>query len=128
VLHRAAELSLKVNFEVLDKPVHKAVVYLDAESFIQWIGSKGIYRTGCAGRRAELIVLAPRKGIREDKAIDAMIRNTAIAALPRSLQRSKPTPIWPRVRRRAHLIHASLKAASPSPGAPATSPGKRLKA
>ena len=29
----AAELSLKVNFEILDEPIRKAVVYLDPRSF-----------------------------------------------------------------------------------------------
>ena len=31
--HRAAELSLKVNFEMVDEPIKKAVVYLDPHEF-----------------------------------------------------------------------------------------------
>src|ERR1700722_16848321 len=39
--HLAAELSLKVNFEILDQPIHKAVVYLDPHEFHStWIGNK----------------------------------------------------------------------------------------
>src|SRR5579859_5196526 len=37
--HRAAELSLKVNFEILDTPLKKAVVCLDPEEFHStWLG------------------------------------------------------------------------------------------
>jgi hypothetical protein len=63
--HRAAELSLKVNFEMLDEPIKKAVVYLDPEEFHStWLGNKAIYRTRMAlADGAELIVLAP--GVKE---------------------------------------------------------------
>src|SRR4029077_10632401 len=59
--HRAAALSLKVNFETLDSPIHKAVVYLDPQEFHStWLGNKAIYRTRMAvADGAELIVLAP---------------------------------------------------------------------
>ena len=44
--YRAAELSLKVNFEMVDKPIQKAVVYLDPEEYHStWIGNKAVYRT-----------------------------------------------------------------------------------
>jgi len=39
---KASELSLKVNFEMLDKPIKKAVVYLDPKEFHStWIGEQG---------------------------------------------------------------------------------------
>ena len=62
---RAAELSLKVNFEMLDRPIRKAVVFLDPEEFKStWLGNKAVYRTRMAlADGAELIVLAP--GVRE---------------------------------------------------------------
>jgi len=42
--HRAAELSFKVNFEILDRQIHKAIVYLDPEEFHStWIGNKAVY-------------------------------------------------------------------------------------
>jgi len=61
----AAELSLKVNFEILDEPIRKAVVYLDPHEFHStWLGNKAVYRTRMAlADDAELIILAP--GVRE---------------------------------------------------------------
>src|SRR5208283_1833523 len=44
--HAAAELSLKVNFAILDAPIQKAVVYLDGGEFQStWLGNKAVYRT-----------------------------------------------------------------------------------
>src|ERR1700685_550602 len=62
--HRAAALSLKVNFETMDAPMQKAVAYLDPQEFHStWLGNKAIYRTRMAlADNAELIILAP--GIR----------------------------------------------------------------
>ena len=62
---KAAELSLKVNFEMLDEPIMKAVVYLDPKEFHStWIGNKAVYRTRMAlADGAELIILAP--GVKE---------------------------------------------------------------
>jgi hypothetical protein len=59
--HRAASLSLKVNFETMDAPMQKVVVYLDPhEVHTTWLGNKAIYRTGMAlADGAELIILAP---------------------------------------------------------------------
>ena len=74
---QAAALSLKVNFEVLDEPIRKAVVYLDPyEYHSTWLGNKAVYRTRMAlADGAELIVLAP--GVNtfgEDATIDRLIR------------------------------------------------------
>src|ERR1035437_8044228 len=72
---RAAELSVKVNFEMLDTPIRKAVVYLDPHEFHStWLGNKAVYRTRMAlADGAELIILAPGvKEFGEDKAIDAL--------------------------------------------------------
>ncbi len=50
--HRAAELSLKVNFELVDEPIRKAVVYLDPEEFHStWLGNKAVYRTRMAAHQ-----------------------------------------------------------------------------
>ena len=97
VFLRAAELSLKVNFEIVEKQINKAIVYLDPHEFHStWIGNKAVYRTRMAlADGAELIILAP--GVHEfgeDKGIDALIRNMVITAL---LTRSgwwTSTPIW----------------------------------
>src|ERR1700719_792715 len=58
---RAADLSVKVNFEHLDEPIRKAVVYLDPHEFHStWIGNKAVYRTRMAlADGAELTILAP---------------------------------------------------------------------
>ena len=58
---KASELSLKVNFEMVDEPIKKAVVFLDPSEFHStWIGNKAIYRTRMAlADGAQLIVLAP---------------------------------------------------------------------
>ena len=58
---KAAELSLKVNFTLVEAPLKKIVVYLDPEEFKStWLGNKSIYRTRMAiADGGELIVLAP---------------------------------------------------------------------
>jgi len=44
-----AELSLKVNFQMLDKPLKKVVVYLDPHEYKStWLGNKSIYRSRMA--------------------------------------------------------------------------------
>ncbi len=66
-------LSLKVNFKMLDEPLKKVVVYLDPLEFKStWLGNKSIYRTRMAiADDGELIVLAPGlKEFGEDKEID----------------------------------------------------------
>ncbi|MHC5000960.1 MAG: lactate racemase domain-containing protein [Planctomycetota bacterium] len=46
---QAAALSLKVNFQMLDKPLAKVVVYLEPKEFKStWLGNKSIYRTRMA--------------------------------------------------------------------------------
>ncbi|MBP1625446.1 MAG: hypothetical protein H6Q07_3468, partial [Acidobacteria bacterium] len=58
---QAADLSLQVNFQLLDAPIRKAVVYLDPSEFKStWLGNKSIYRTRMAlADGGELLVLAP---------------------------------------------------------------------
>jgi len=73
----AAELALKVNFEILDEEITKAVVYLDPEEFhTTWLGNKAIYRTRMAmATGGELVVLAPGvERFGEDMGIDALLR------------------------------------------------------
>ena len=46
---RAAALSLRCNFEMLDRPIRKAVVWLDPAEFRStWLGNKAVYRTRMA--------------------------------------------------------------------------------
>jgi nickel-dependent lactate racemase len=109
--HRAAELSLKVNFEILDSPLKKAVVYLDPHEFHStWLGNKAIYRTRMAlADGAELIILAPGVStFGEDKAIDALIRKYGYRGTPATLQAVNSNPdLANDLSAAAHLIHAS---------------------
>jgi nickel-dependent lactate racemase len=109
--HRAAELSLKVNFEILDEPIKKAVVYLDPQEFHStWLGNKAVYRTRMAlADGAELIILAP--GVREfgeDKTIDALIRKYGYCGTPATLAAVESQPdLAADLSAAAHLIHGS---------------------
>ena len=109
--HRAAELSLQVNFEILDQPIHKAVVYLDPHEFHStWLGNKAIYRTRMAlADGAELIILAPGvKKFGEDAAIDALIRRYGYCGTPATLAAVRNhADLADDLSAAAHLIHGS---------------------
>jgi nickel-dependent lactate racemase len=108
---KAAELSLLVNFEMLDKPLNKVVVYLDPEEFKStWVGNKSIYRTRMAIADAgELIVLAP--GLHqfgEDKQIDSLIRKYGYLTTPEILELTACNDdLKNNLSATAHLIHGS---------------------
>jgi len=109
--HRAAELSLKVNFVMLDEPIKKAVVYLDPNEFKStWLGNKAVYRTRMAlADNAELIVLAPGvKEFGEDKAIDSMIRKYGYFGTDHTLNAVETNAdLANNLSAAAHLIHGS---------------------
>ncbi len=108
---RAAELSLKVNFEIVDEPIRKAIVYLDPNEFHStWIGNKAVYRTRMAlADGGELIILAP--GVREfgeDQGIDAMIRKYGYRGTPATLKAvNENADLAGALGAAAHLIQAS---------------------
>jgi nickel-dependent lactate racemase len=108
---RAAALSLEVNFQMLDREIKKAVVFLDPHEFKStWLGNKSVYRTRMAlADDAELIVLAP--GVREfgeDKAIDGLIRRYGYCGTPATLAAVKTDPdLASNLSAAAHLIHGS---------------------
>jgi nickel-dependent lactate racemase len=108
---RAADLSVKVNFEQLDEPVRKAVVYLDPHEFHStWIGNKAVYRTRMAlADGAELIILAPGVStFGEDKSIDAMIRKYGYRGTPATIAAVEANPdLAAELGAAAHLIHSS---------------------
>src|SRR3984957_13474529 len=109
--HLAAALSLKVNFEMLDAPIKKAVVYLEPHEFHStWLGNKAVYRTRMAlADDAELIVLAP--GVREfgeDPTIDTLIRKYGYRGTPATLAAVEKNPdLAADLSAAAHLIHGS---------------------
>jgi nickel-dependent lactate racemase len=107
----AAELSLKVNFEMLDTQIKRAVVYLDPHEFHStWLGNKAVYRTRMAlADDAELIVLAPAvKEFGEDKTIDSLIRKYGYRGTPATLEAVNADPSLANdLSAAAHLIHGS---------------------
>ncbi|MGA2253253.1 MAG: D-mannonate epimerase [Thermoguttaceae bacterium] len=109
--HAASELSVKVNFTVLNEAPRKIVVYLDPEEFHStWLGNKAIYRTRMAiADEGELLVLAPGvKTFGEDQQIDALIRKYGYAGTPRVMQLVRETDDLPHnLSAAAHLIHSS---------------------
>jgi nickel-dependent lactate racemase len=108
---RAAELSLKCNFLMMDREIKKAVVFLDPHEFHStWLGNKSVYRTRMAlADDAELIVLAP--GVHEfgeDKKIDELIRRYGYCGTPATLKYVKEDPeLAGNLSAAAHLIHGS---------------------
>jgi len=109
--HRAAELSLKVNFEMLNHPIRKVIVYLDPHEFHStWLGNKAIYRTRMAlDDGAELIILAPGvKEFGEDRGIDTLIRKYGYRGTPATLAAVEANAdLANDLSAAAHLIHGS---------------------
>ncbi len=107
----ASELSLKVNFEMLDRELTKVVVYLDPSEFKStWLGNKSVYRTRMAlADGGELIVLAPGlKEFGEDKEIDRLIRKYGYRTTPEILDFVKNNvDLQNNLSAAAHLIHGS---------------------
>ena len=107
----AAKLSQKVNFEILENPLKKVVVYLDPLEFKStWLGNKSIYRTRMAiADGGELVVLAPGlKEFGEDKEIDRLIRRYGYKTTPEILDAVNMNPeLQNNLSAAAHLIHGS---------------------
>jgi len=107
----AADLSLKVNFEMLESPLKKVVVYLDPSEFKStWLGNKSIYRTRMAiDDGGELVILAPAlKEFGEDKTIDGLIRKYGYLTTPEILKfTDENEDLKNNLSAAAHLIHGS---------------------
>ncbi|MCE9615269.1 MAG: lactate racemase domain-containing protein [Lentisphaerae bacterium] len=108
---RAAALALQVNFQMLDEPLRKVVVYLQPDEYKStWLGNKSVYRTRMAiADGGELVVLAP--GLREfgeDRAIDALIRRHGYLNTPGVLAAVQRDPeLGNNLSAAAHLIHGT---------------------
>lgn len=122
---RACDLSLKVNFTLLDKPPSTIVVYLEEDEFHStWLGNKSIYRTRLAiADGGNLIVLAP--GVRrfgEDDKVDQLIRKFGYVGTPRIMKHmEEDEELGDNLGAVAHLIHGSSEGRftvtyCPSPG------------
>jgi nickel-dependent lactate racemase len=108
---KAAELSLQVNFQMLEEPLSKIVVYLDPEEFRStWLGNKSIYRTRMAiASGGELVVLAPGlKEFGEDLEIDRLIRKYGYRTTTEILDAVQHNEdLKQNLSAAAHLIHGS---------------------
>ncbi len=108
---KAAALSLKVNFQMLETPLEKVVVYLDPEEFKStWLGNKSIYRTRMAiADGGELVVLAPGvKEFGEDREIDRLIRKYGYRGTEETLKAVEENrELQENLGAAAHLIHGS---------------------
>jgi len=100
-----------VNFNMLDRQIRKAVVYLEPGEFKStWIGNKAIYRTRMAlADGAELIVVAPGvEEFGEDKEIDRLIRKYGYRGTPATLEFVRENAdLAANLSAAAHLIHGS---------------------
>ena len=108
---QAAELSVKVNLQLLEEPLQKVVVYLDPTEFKStWLGNKAIYRTRMAiADEGELIILAPGlKNFGEDHQIDKLIRKYGYLSTPEILDLVRDNvELQNNLSAAAHLIHGS---------------------
>jgi nickel-dependent lactate racemase len=108
---RACRLSLGLNVKLLDRPIRRAVVYLNPKEFHStWLGNKAIYRLRMAiADGGELIVLAPGvERFGEDPSIDSLIRKygyAGTAAIRRATR--EHGDLAQNLSAAAHLIHGS---------------------
>ena len=106
----ACNLSLQVNFNLLDRSPQKIVVYLNDEYHSTWLGNKSIYRTRMAiDDGGELIVLAPFvETFGEDGQIDELIRKVGYVGTPTIMEAMKHNEdLKENLSAVAHLIHGS---------------------
>lgn len=107
----AVEDSRRINLTHLDKPIKKAVVFLDPREFKStWLGNKAVYRTRMAiADGGELIILAP--GVRkfgEDEENDRLIRKYGYVGRKNVLRLfEKNEDLQKNQSVAAHLIHGS---------------------
>jgi nickel-dependent lactate racemase len=108
---QAAALSREVNVDIMDEPIHKAVVYLAPEEYKStWLGNKAIYRTRMAmAGGGELLILAPGlERFGEDAGLDALIRRHGYQPSQEIAARvAADTELGQNLSAAAHLIHGS---------------------
>ena len=109
--YRACELSLKLNFQRLNREIEKAVVYLDPQEFQStWLGNKAIYRTRMAlADGGQLLILAPGVStFGEDPQIDSLIRKYGYRTTPEIIHSVNTSDdLKNNLAAAAHLIHGS---------------------
>lgn len=111
LFEEAVQLSQEKNIIFLDKPIKKAVVYLDEREFKStWLGNKAVYRTRMAiSDGGELLVLAPGVGkFGEDDRNDSLIRKYGYVGRKSVLELCKQNEdLKNNLSAAAHLIHGS---------------------
>ncbi len=108
-----AALSGELNITRVDRPLERAVVWLDPHEFSStWLGNKSIYRTRKAmADGGELVVLAPEVDtFGEDPTIDRLIRRHGYRGTPATLAALEDDPeLAGNLSAAAHLIHGSTE-------------------
>lgn len=108
---QAATLSREANLTMVEKPIERAVVYLDPEEFRStWLGNKSIYRTRMAmADGGSLTVIAPGVAhFGEDSEIDRLIRTHGYRGTPATLAAvDRDAELAANLSAAAHLIHGS---------------------
>jgi nickel-dependent lactate racemase len=109
----ACDLSLQVNFTLMDHPIQRCVVYLDPDEFHStWLGNKAIYRTRMAmADGGTLIILAPGvERFGEDKAVDSLIRQYGYKGTSTTLAHMEAdASLRENLSAVAHLMHGSTE-------------------
>ncbi len=107
----AAALCRKVNFNYVDRPVQKCVVWMDPESYHStWVTNKAIYRTELAVEKGgEIIIIAPGvKMFGENDLADGIIRRYGYLPRETVLKLRETEPILAEnLSMAGHLIHGS---------------------
>ena len=107
--NHAVELCQQVNFNYVEKPVHKCVVWMDPESYHStWVTNKAIYRTQLAVEPGgQIIIIAP--GVRmfgENDLADGIIRRYGYLPRERVLEmRKTDETLSKNLSMAGHLIH-----------------------
>ena len=108
---KAIDVSQQKNIIFTEKPIKKAVVYLDPKEFKStWIGNKAIYRTRmCIEDGGELLVLAPGiKTCGEDSENDRLIKKYGYTGRDRICAlAAENADLRENLSVAAHIIHSS---------------------
>lgn len=109
----AAQLAQEVDITIVEKPVRKAVVWLDPQEYRStWLGNKAVYRTRlCLADGGEVVILAP--GVQEfgeDASYDSLIRKYGYRGTPATIDAlQRNTDLSANRAVAAHLIHGSTE-------------------
>ena len=111
LFEEAVKLSQEKNIIYVEKPIKKAVVYLDEKEFKStWLGNKAVYRTRMAiGNGGELVIIAPGVSkFGEDERNDELIRKYGYVGREKVLELTKQNEdLRNNLSAAAHLIHGS---------------------